>query len=32
MIKTTSLKHYKSLIAKGIEAELVTRQDLNKGR
>lgn len=29
-IKTTSLKHYKELLAKGVKAELVTKQDLNK--
>lgn len=29
-IKTTSLKHYKELLAKGLKAELVTKQDLNK--
>jgi len=30
MIRTTSLKHYKELKAKGINVELVTKQDLNK--
>jgi len=29
MIRTTSLKHYKELKAKGINAQLVTKQDLN---
>ena len=30
MIRTTSLKHYKELKAKGILVELVSKQDLNK--
>ena len=30
MIRTTSLKHYKELKAKGILCELVTKQDINK--
>ena len=30
MIKTTSLKHYKELKEKGINCQLVTKQDLNK--
>jgi len=30
MVRTTSLKHYKELKAKGINVELVTKQDLNK--
>lgn len=30
MVRTTSLKHYKKLKAKGITCELVTKQDLNK--
>ena len=29
MIRTTSLKHYKELKSKGINAQLVTKQDLN---
>lgn len=29
-MKTTSLKHYKELKAKGINVELVTRQEINK--
>jgi len=29
MIRTTSLKHYKELKAKGISCQLVTKQDLN---
>ena len=29
MIRTTSLKHYKELKAKGINVQLVTKQDLN---
>jgi len=29
MIRTTSLKHYKELKAKGIACELVTKKDLN---
>ena len=28
MVRTTSLKHYKELKAKGINVELVTKQDL----
>ena len=28
-MKTTSLKHYKELKAKGINVQLVTKQDLN---
>ena len=28
MIRTTSLQHYKDLKAKGINAQLVTKQDL----
>lgn len=31
-VRTTSLKHYKELKAKGINAELVTKSDLNKMR
>jgi len=30
MIRTTSLKHYKELKAKGISCELVTKQEINK--
>ena len=30
MVRTTSLKHYKELKAKGICVQLVTKQDLNK--
>ncbi len=30
MIRTTSLKHYKELKAKGINCLLVTKTDLNK--
>jgi hypothetical protein len=30
MIRTTSLKHYKDLKAKGINVQLVSKQDLNK--
>jgi hypothetical protein len=30
MVRTTSLKHYKELKAKGINCELVTKQELNK--
>lgn len=30
MVRTTSLKHYKDLKAKGINVELVTKQYLNK--
>lgn len=30
MVRTTSLKHYKVLKAKGILVELVSKQDLNK--
>lgn len=30
MIRTTSLKHYKELKAKGINVMLVTKQDINK--
>jgi len=30
MIRTTSLKHYKELKAKGINVQLVTNQDLKK--
>jgi hypothetical protein len=30
MVKTTSLKHYKSLKAQGITCELVTKADLKK--
>lgn len=30
MVRTTSLKHYKQLKAKGINCELVTKQDLKK--
>ena len=29
MIRTTSIKHYKELKAKGISCELVTKADLN---
>ena len=29
MVRTTSLKHYKELKAKGISVELVSKQDLN---
>ena len=29
MVRTTSLKHYKELKAKGINVELVSKQDLN---
>jgi len=29
MIRTTSLKHYKELKAKGINCELVTKKDIN---
>jgi hypothetical protein len=29
MIKTTSLKHYKELKAKGLNVELVVKADLN---
>jgi hypothetical protein len=29
MVRTTSLKHYKELKAKGITCELVTKADLN---
>ena len=30
MIRTTSLKHYKELKAKGVSCQLVTKADLNK--
>ena len=30
MIKTTSLKHYKELKAKGVSVQLVTKNELNK--
>lgn len=30
MIRTTSLKHYKELKAKGVNVQLVTKQELNK--
>jgi len=30
MIKTTSLKYYKKLKEKGLQAQLVTKQDLKK--
>jgi len=30
MVRTTSLKHYKELKAKGINCELCTKQELNK--
>jgi hypothetical protein len=30
MIRTTSLQHYKDLKAKGINVQLVSKQDLNK--
>ena len=30
MIRTTSLKHYKELKAKGLNVQLVTKQELNK--
>jgi hypothetical protein len=30
MIKTTSLTHYKSLKSKGVNVQLVTKQDLKK--
>ena len=30
MIRTTSLKYYKELKAKGIACELVTKSDINK--
>jgi hypothetical protein len=30
MIKTTSLKHYKKLKEKGLQVQLVTKQDLKK--
>ena len=30
MIRTTSLKHYKELKAKGLNVQLVTKKDLNK--
>jgi len=30
MIRTTSIKHYKELKAKGVSVELVTKQTLNK--
>jgi hypothetical protein len=30
MVQTTSFKHYKELLAKGITAKLVTKQTLNK--
>lgn len=29
MIRTTSLKHYKELKAKGVNVQLVTKSDLN---
>jgi hypothetical protein len=29
MIRTTSLAHYKKLKAKGVNAQLVTKSDLN---
>ena len=29
MIRTTSLKHYKELKAKGITVELVTKKEIN---
>ena len=30
MVRTTSLKHFKELKAKGISVELVSKQELNK--
>jgi hypothetical protein len=30
MVRTTSLKHYKELKAKGVNVQLVTKEDLNK--
>jgi len=30
MIKTTSLTHYKSLKSKGVNVQLVTKEDLKK--
>ena len=30
MVRTTSLKHYKKLKEKGLNAQLVTKQELNK--
>ena len=30
MVRTTSLKHYKELKAKGINVQLVSKQELNK--
>ena len=30
MIRTTSLAHYKALKAKGVNVQLVTKQELNK--
>lgn len=30
MVRTTSLKHYKELKAKGVNVILVTKQELNK--
>ena len=30
MIRTTSLKHFKELKSKGINVQLVTKQELNK--
>jgi hypothetical protein len=30
MVRTTSLSHYKTLKAKGVNVQLVTKQDLNK--
>ena len=30
MVKTTSLQHYKDLRAKGVNAQLVTKSELNK--
>jgi len=29
MVRTTSLKHYKELKAKGVNVQLVTKSDLN---
>ena len=29
MVKTTSLSHYKSLLAKGINCQLVTKAEIN---
>jgi hypothetical protein len=32
MIRTTSLKHYKELKAKGLTVQLVTKQQLNNNK